>query len=827
MSQNQTLRLPVSAMHCGSCVARIERALVSVDGVVDVVANLAARQVDVELTEPATTRQVIEALEQAGFPPDQESMTLDIDGMHCASCVARVESALLEVPGVVEASVNLANGRARISLTAGTDPEEPVAAVRRAGYQARTQQASGREAERERGAKREQETRQLLRQMTLAAVLTLPVFVLEMGSHLVPAIHHWVSETLGQTLSWQIQFVLTTLVLAVPGRRFYLQGFPALWRLAPDMNSLVALGTAAAWSYSVVALFLPFLLPEGTVNVYFEAAAVIVTLILLGRWLEARAKGRTSAAIGRLLDLQARTARVIRDGEEIEISPEELRPGDELRVRPGEKIPLDGTVLSGKSWVDESMISGEPMPVEKAADSTVVGGTINGNGSLRIRVDRTGSDTLLSRIIELVEQAQASKLPIQQVVDKVSLWFVPAVIAAALITMLVWLLFGPEPALTLALVNAVAVLIIACPCAMGLATPVSIMVATGRAAQMGILFRGGNALQTLRDTRVVALDKTGTLTEGRPSLTDLRVMEGFDRADVLRVLAAIESHSEHPIATAIVKAAEQEALEIPEATGVEALTGSGLRGRVDGREIHIGARRLLDELEVGEQDTDDQVRQLAEAGKTPLYAVIDGRLAAVLAVADAPKSGSRDAIAALHRRGFRTVMITGDNRDTAQAVARQMGIDQVQAEVLPQDKAAAVAALRENGTVRVAFVGDGINDAPALAEADVGIAMGNGTDVAMESADVVLVSGDLMAVPRAVALASATMRNIHQNLFWAFAYNVSLIPVAAGLLYPFSGILLSPVLAAGAMALSSVFVLTNALRLRRISLPEAAVAEVG
>lgn len=585
------------------------------------------------------------------------------------------------------------------------------------------------------------------------------------------------------------------------------------------MNSLVALGTAAAWSYSVVALFFPSWLPEGTVNVYFEAAAVIVTLILLGRWLEARAKGRTSAAISRLLDLQARTARVIRDGQEIEVSPEELQPGDELLVRPGEKVPMDGTVLSGESRVDESMISGEPMPVGKSIGNAVVGGTINGNGSLRIRVDKTGQDTLLSQIISLVEQAQSSKLPIQQLVDRISLWFVPAVIAAALITLLIWLLLGPEPALTLALVNAVAVLIIACPCAMGLATPVSIMVATGRAARMGILFRGGSALQTLRDTRVIALDKTGTLTEGRPSLTDLETGDGFERGAVLRLIAAIETESEHPVAEAIVRAAQAESEEIPEAHEVQALTGYGIQGRVEGREVYIGARRLLEKLEIDGSALRERARQLAASGKTPLYAVIDGNLAALLAVADRPKDTSREAMRTLHSFGFRTVMITGDDRDTAWAVARDLDIDEVHAEVLPQDKVRVVNELRENGTVRVAFVGDGINDAPALAEADVGIAMGNGTDVAMESADIVLVSGDLMAVPRAVALARSTMRNIHQNLFWAFAYNVSLIPVAAGVLYPFFSLLLSPVLAAAAMSLSSVFVLTNALRLRRINLP--------
>ncbi|MEX1197180.1 MAG: heavy metal translocating P-type ATPase [Pseudohongiellaceae bacterium] len=820
-NQEHTLRLPVSDMHCGSCVARIEQALERVDGVQTVSANLAARQVEIRFGEPATAEQLVQTLDHAGYPPDRESLTLDVEGMHCASCVSRVESALLAVSGVIEASVNLANGSAHVSLTAGTATDSLLEALQKAGYKAAVERDSGRAAEQERSRKREKETRLLLQQMVLAALLTIPVFLLEMGAHLVPAIHHWIEQNLGQTLNWQIQFVLTTLILAIPGRRFYQQGFPALWRLAPDMNSLVALGTAAAWSYSVVALFAPSWLPEGTVNVYFEAAAVIVTLILLGRWLEARARGRTSAAIGRLLDLQARTARVVRNGEEIELPPEQIEPGDELLIRPGEKIPLDGTVLSGESWVDESMISGEPMPVEKKQDSAVVGGTINGNGSLRVRVEKTGADTLLSQIIALVEQAQASKLPIQQLVDKVSLWFVPMVIAAALVTLLVWLLLGPEPALTLALVNAVAVLIIACPCAMGLATPVSIMVATGRAAQMGILFRGGSALQTMRDTRVIALDKTGTLTEGRPVLTDREVLDGFDRDAVLRQVAAIEAQSEHPIAGAIVEAAREKGLEIPDAQKVEALTGFGLRGQVEGQEIHIGAERLLEQLGIKDRAFREPAEALAREGKSPLYVIIDGKPAALLAVADRPKATSHEAIRILQSMGFRTVMITGDNRDTAEAVARDLGIDEVHADVLPGDKARVVGELRADGTVNVAFVGDGINDAPALAEADVGIAMGNGTDVAMESADVVLVSGDLIAVAKAAALARATMRNIHQNLFWAFAYNVSLIPVAAGILYPFFSILLSPVLAAGAMALSSVFVLSNALRLRHVALPDS------
>jgi len=741
-------------------------------------------------------------------------ISLPIEGMSCASCVRRVEKALQAVPGVTGATVNLATERATVSGAVAR--RDLIAAIEKAGYKARPDEVDD-------TAQKDAERAALLRDLALAAALALPVFVLEMGSHMVPAMHGWVMANIGMQRSWLLQFVLTLLVLALPGRRFYAQGLPALARLAPDMNSLVAVGTAAAFGYSAVATFAPGLLPAGTVNVYYEAAAVIVALILLGRFLEARARGRTSEAIQRLVRLQPRLAHVRREGRVVDLPISELSLGDLVELRPGERVPVDGEVVEGRSFVDESMITGEPIPVEKVTGSALVGGTVNQQGALTLRATAVGAQTVLAQIIRLVEQAQGAKLPIQAVVDKVTLWFVPAVMLAALLTFLVWLAFGPQPALGFALVNAVAVLIIACPCAMGLATPTSIMVGTGRGAELGVLFRKGEALQALKDARVVAVDKTGTLTEGRPVLTDLELAPGFERARVLALVAAVEQRSEHPIARAIVAAAVAEGLAPPPLAAFESLTGMGVRASVDGARVEIGADRFMRELGLAVDGFAATAERLGNEGKSPLYAAIDGRLAAVIAVADPIKPGTPAAIAALHGLGLKVAMISGDNARTARAIARQLGIDEVLAELLPEAKVDAVRRLRAaHGPV--AFVGDGINDAPALAEADVGLAIGTGTDVAMESADVVLMSGSLQGVPNAIALSRATLANIRQNLFWAFGYNTALIPLAAGALYPAWGLLLSPIFAAGAMAMSSVFVLGNALRLRRFRPPLREVA---
>ena len=748
--------------------------------------------------------------------PKTHSKRLPVEGLSCASCVRRAEQALAAVPGVAAVSVNLATREATVQFEGRPPAHEALrAALQGAGYDT---PAAGADAAGDDGHHHhhhhDEDTRALTRKVLLAAALTLPVFVMEMGSHFVPAIHHAIQGSLGPFYAKLIQFVLATIVLFGPGRVFFRIGLPALLRGAPEMNSLVALGTGAAWSYSVVATFAPGLMPEGTANVYFEPAAVIVTLILLGRLLEARAKGRTGAAIERLLGLQAKSARVERAGDVVELPIEQVKHGDRIRVRPGETIPVDGEVLEGESRVDESMVTGEPMPVRRAAGDRVIGGTINQQGSLVVAATDLGEDAVLARIVSMVQQAQGAKLPIQALVDRVTAWFVPVVIGVALLTAAAWWLAGPEPALAMALVVAVTVLIIACPCAMGLATPTSIMVGTGRGADQGILFRGGDALQALGSIDVVALDKTGTLTEGRPTLTDLVALDGFDADEVLALAAAAEHDAEHPVGAAIVAAARTRGVQAGRAEEFASVTGMGIRARVDGRRVEIGAARYMQQLGIDTAACDTQLAALAGQARTPLLMAVDGKLAAIMAVADPVKPGTPAAIRALHELGLRVAVLSGDSQHTAAAIAAQLGIDEVLAELMPADKVAAIGRLREGGR-RVAFVGDGINDAPALAEAEVGIAIGTGTDIAIESADVVLMSGDLRNVPNAIALSRATMRNIRQNLFWAFAYNTMLIPVAAGALYPAFGVLLSPMLAALAMAFSSVFVVGNALRLKR------------
>jgi len=813
MPDPQTLRLSVQNMSCASCVGRVEQALSARPGVTDVHVNLASETVQAQVDAPERIFKVMEALDQAGYPARTQSVRLNVASMSCASCVGRVDKALGAVPGVLDVNVNLASETATVTYAEGAvELADLLKAAEEAGYPAEPAQDAAPE---DHSARKESEARVLARKTGLAAGLALPVFALEMGAHLVPGMHDLIGRTIGHETSWLIQFVLTTVVLIWPGRAFYTKGFPALVKGAPDMNSLVAVGTSAAYLYSLVALFAPAVLPEASRAVYFEAAAVIVVLILLGRWMEARAKGRTGAAIQKLLGLQARTARVLVDGDTQDVAIERIRTGDILVVRPGERIAVDGEVTNGSARVDESMITGEPVPAAKTIGDPVTGGTVNGSGAFQFRATRVGADTTLAQIIRMVEEAQGTKLPIQGMVDRITLWFVPAVMALALLTVIVWLLVGPSPALSFALVAGVSVLIIACPCAMGLATPTSIMVGTGRAAEMGVLFRKGDALQQLTDVDVVALDKTGTVTQGRPELTDMVLSDGFERSEVLALIAAVEAQSEHPIAEAIVRAARTENVARHDVESFESITGHGVRARIAGRDILVGADRLMtrEGLEIGALAESE--RRLAEQGRTALFAAVDGRVAAVIAVADPVKPASAAAIQALHDLGLKVAMITGDKRETALAIARETGIDHVIAGVLPDGKVAALDELRE-GARQIAFVGDGINDAPALANADVGIAIGTGTDVAIESADVVLMSGDLRGVVNAFEVSARTMRNIRQNLFWAFGYNVALIPVAAGVLYPAVGLMLSPVLAAGAMALSSIFVLTNALRLRGV-----------
>jgi Cu+-exporting ATPase len=800
----------VEGMSCAACVGRVERILSAVEGAGKARVNLAAGTARVEGGKAA---RMAEALSKAGFAAREDRLRLSVEGMSCASCVGRVEGALAALPGVVAARVNLADETAEVRFLAGSVGADAfISALADIGYAGKVQNEVAQETD---------SSLPLRHNLIISVLLALPVFVMEMGGHLWPPLHHWLHGMIGMQALWSIQFALTTAILIGPGRMFFQRGWASLSHGAPDMNALVMIGTGAAWVYSTVATFLPGLLPEGTRAVYFESAAVIVTLILLGRWLEARAKGRTGAAIARLIGLQPRFALVETGAGPEERPIAELRPGDILHLRPGEKIAVDGEVIDGASWIDEAMISGEPIPVEKGVGDAVTAGTVNGTGALRYRALRVGSDTVLAQIIRMVGDAQGARLPVQDLVNRITGWFVPAVLLVAVVTVAVWLIFGPEPRLTQALVAGVSVLIIACPCAMGLAVPVSIMVGTGRAADLGVLFRRGDALQSLQGVGVVALDKTGTLTAGRPDLTDIALIDGEDEATVLAAIAAIESRSEHPVAQAICRAADERGLALPDVTGFTARPGYGIAAEVTGARWQIGADRLMRAEGIGIEGLEDQADAWAAEGRTPLYAARDGRLVAALAVADPVKPGTEAALARLRDMGLRLVMVTGDNRATAEAIAARLGLDEVRAEVLPEGKVEAVEALMAAGQ-KVAFVGDGINDAPALARADVGIAIGSGTDVAMESADVVLMSGDLRGVAAGFAISRATMRNIRQNLFWAFGYNIALIPVAAGALYPAFGVLLSPMLAAGAMAASSVLVLGNALRLRFVGSGERA-----
>ena len=742
-----------------------------------------------------------------------KSTSIAIDGMSCASCVARVEARIKTIPGVTDASVNLATETADVTYTESmVSPTDVATTLTESGYPStpRTPTSSNDES------LRVDHSSDLKRLTILATVLAIPVFAMEMGSHLFPFVNDFIATTIGTRTNQLIQFFLTTAVLFGPGLVFFKIGIPRLLRGHPDMNSLVALGTAAAYGYSVVSLFFTNLLPEGAANVYFESAVVIVVLILLGRYLEARAKGRTGQAIKKLITLQPNTATVIRDDAAVVVDVESIIPGDMLQIKPGENIAVDGTVVSGSSYVNESMLSGEPTPVNKTIDSTVVAGSINQNGTFTFKATSVGKDTVLAQIISMVESAQGAKLPIQTTVDRISSVFVPIVLLIAIATFVGWFFFGTEPALGVALVAAVSVLIVACPCAMGLATPTSIIVGTGAAAEQGVFFRQGTALQSLQKATVFAFDKTGTLTEGMPELTNITTTNNFNSDEVLQFAASVESASEHPIATALVSAAKNNGLALDSVESFISHTGYGVAGTVRDRQVLIGARRFMQQESIALTISNPENNDTESTGATPIFVAIDGELAARIEVTDPIKSNSRAVVETLQKQGISTLMITGDDKRTADLVAGELGIDQVIAEVLPGDKLNAIKRLQSEGE-NVAYIGDGINDAPALAASDTGIALGTGTDVAIEAADVVLMSGNLEGVLRAVKISNNTMRNIKQNLFWAFSYNIVLIPVAAGLLYPFAKIMLSPMLAAAAMALSSIFVVTNALRLRFLS----------
>jgi Cu+-exporting ATPase len=814
-----TLHFGVHGMTCASCVQRVERALKKLNGVAEASVNLATERASVTYDPSALgANAVLTAVTEAGYEPTTARADLAIAGMTCASCSGRVERALAKLDGVLRVSVNLATEHAVVHYLPDTlTLAQLKATVRETGYDVLEDQAEGAAVDIERVA-HEKHVAGLRRDLTVASVFATPLVLFVMLPMFFPGLQRSIDLVFGEQLVFLASFVLGSIVQFGPAARFYRTGWASLRHGSPDMNALVMIGTSAAYGYSVVATFLPQILPAGTVHVYYEASAAIIALILLGKYLEAVTKGRTSEAIKKLLSLQAKTARVERDGLQRELPIDQVLPGDIIAVRPGERLPVDGTVLSGSSFVDESMITGEPIPVSKVEGAEVVGGTVNQNGSLRFRATKVGADTLLSQIIKMVQDAQGAKMPIQALADKVIRYFVPVVMGIATITFIVWMLAGPAPALTYALVNSVAVLIIACPCAMGLATPTSIMVGTGKGAELGVLFRRGDALQTLQEARTIALDKTGTLTKGKPELTDLATTEGRSEMAALRLVAAVERDSEHPIAQAIVRAAGQRGLDLPAVEGFQADPGFGVSARVEGHQVQVGADRYMAKLGLDTVALHATAERLADEGKSPLYAAIDGHLAAILAVADPIKDTTPAAIQALHKLGLGVAMITGDNRRTAQAIAKRLGIDQVLAEVLPDGKVDAVKSLQQ-ASGKVAFVGDGINDAPALAQADIGVAIGTGTDIAIEAADVILMSGNLQGIPNALALSKATITNIKQNLFWAFIYNVILIPVAAGVLYPAFGILLSPILAAAAMGASSIFVLSNALRLKGFRAP--------
>jgi Cu+-exporting ATPase len=807
--------LPVTGMTCANCSLTVERNLKRMDGVQEATVNLATEKASVSY-DPAIVNegQFLALIRDIGYDVPTAKAELPITGMTCANCARTIERTLGRLDGVVSASANFASERASVEYMPGVISLAAIQqAIRDVGYDVIVS-GEGVAAEDVERAAREAEVQDQTRKFWVGVAFTLPLFLLSMGRDfgLLGAWAHapWVN--------WLFLFLATPVQFYV-GWDYYVGGFKSLRAGSANMDVLVAMGSSAAYLYSVAVL----LLPSIGGHVYFETSAMIITLIKLGKMLEARAKGRTSEAIKKLMGLRPKTARVLRDGAEVDVPIGSVVLGDRVVVRPGERLPVDGIVIEGHSAVDESMLTGESLPVDKKPGDEVVGGTINKQGLLKFEATRVGAQTALAQIIRLVEEAQGSKAPIQRLADRVSGVFVPAVIAAAMITFLAWLLVGGV-GFTQSMIYLVAVLVIACPCALGLATPTAIMVGTGKGAEHGILFKNSEALERAHELTAVVLDKTGTITQGEPSLTD--VVAGneqpgtesslFTRASLLQLAASVERGSEHPLGEAIVQAAQTEGLPLGEPEAFEAIAGQGIAAMAEGRSVLVGSKRLLESHGVVLNGMDALLTNLEAEAKTVMLVAVDGEAVGVLAVADTVKAGSVEAIRQMQELGLEVIMLTGDNQRTADAIGQQVGVNQVVAEVLPGEKAARVKALQDVKTV--GMVGDGINDAPALAQADVGIAIGTGTDVAMAAADVTLMSGDLRGVPRAIALSRATMRTIKQNLFWAFFYNVILIPLAAGAFYPWLGIRLHPVLAAGAMAFSSIFVVSNSLRLRRVQL---------
>jgi Cu+-exporting ATPase len=807
------LDIQVTGMTCAACSARVQRSLSEMEGVAGASVNLAAERASVTF-DPAKVdvNDLINKIKDIGYGTSIAKQEIPIKGMTCAACVSRVQKALEKLDGVLSANVNLATERAVVEyFPAQAGSREFRKAVKEAGYEVLRIEQGEDIVEKER-REREARYKRLKTKLITGVFLTVPVFLLAFWDRLGLSS---VLEIPRQT-NFLLQLLLETPVQFWIGWQFYSGALAAARRRSTNMNTLIAVGTSAAYVYSLTATFFPrvFEIQGYAAHVYYDTAAAIIVLILLGRLLEARAKGHTSEAIKKLMGLRARTARVVRNGSEEDVPVEEVEKGDIILVRPGEKIPVDGVVREGYSSVDESMVTGESIPVEKKAGDTVIGATMNKTGSFRFEAARVGRETMLSQIIGMVQEAQGAKPPIARLADRIASIFVPSVMAIATVTFLVWFMFGPAPAFTYAVLNFIAVLIIACPCALGLATPTSIMVGTGKGAENGILIRGGESLETAHKINAIIFDKTGTLTRGEPAVTDVIAAEGFSGEEVRLYAGSTEKGSEHPLGEAIVKRAEESGIPLRDSTDFIALPGHGVKAGVDGKAVLLGNEALMEENDIALGNLKQRAGALAGEGKTPMFVAVDGRAAGIISVADTLKENSVEAVVALKAMGIEVIMLTGDNRRTGEAIARQAGIDRVLAEVLPEQKAEEVRKLQAEGKV-VAMVGDGINDAPALAQADVGIAIGTGTDVAIEASDITLIKGDLKAVSTAIALSRATLRNIKQNLFWAFAYNTILIPVAAGVLFPFFGILLSPIFAAGAMGMSSVTVVTNALRLRK------------